>query len=211
MATKEEKAALAKVPATTAALSTAFAVPEGFVDDVRSVPLYNVEECKMTEAECKQAGIPWDPMCIPGYPVRGYPVDLDLYGKAPDMFKVMIVKLTAPTVAWVNDEKQVVDAGKEIAVRGADIRDLEKYATNPEWLQEFFLQPTGEKMKMKDKFKQPMPLWKRLRSSAPPVRRADVAPGRMHVRPAESVDAQLARIKSGDAPDTSFDPKQMGG
>lgn len=210
MATKEDKGALAKIPATTAALATAFAAPPDFVEDVRSVPLYNVEECKLTEAECKANGIPWDPMAVPGYPVRGYPVDLDLYGKAPDMFKVMIVKLTAPSVAWVNEEKQVIEAGKEIAVRGADIRDLEKYATDPEWLTEFFLQPTGEKMKMKDKFKQPMPIWRRMRSSAAPVRRKDVAPGRVRVLQPADVDAQLARIKAGEVPDTSFDPKQMG-
>lgn len=210
MATKtEDKGALAKIPATITALAAAFAGTAEMVEDVRSVPLYNVDECKMTEAECKAAGLTWDPACVPGYPIRGYPVDLELYGKAPDMFKVQIWKLTAPSIAWVNDEKVTVEAGKEIAVRGADIRDLEKYATSGEWLQEFFIYPTGEKMKMKAP-KQPMPIWKRLRSQAPPVRRSVIAPNRMHVQSAIDVDAQLARVKAGEAPDTSFDPKQMG-
>lgn len=170
---------------------------KGWAEVERSVPLYNFDEC--------------------GYvPVCGYPVDVAIYGKAPDVFKVIIFLLTLPSRAKDNDRIVDIPAGKEIAVRGADLRDLEQVALHPTIVREYFLTPNLDekgqpiKLKMKDPKKAPMPTWKR-RLNPKQFNRADVCPNRVAILPPSEVNKLLLAQKNGEDGDTSFDTSEMRG
>lgn len=175
---------------------------EEWSEDVRSLPMYNAVECG-------------------GVPCRGYLVGVKIIGGDEDPFITMIMKLTAPTKAKINDAIETVEAGKEIFIRGTDLRDLEEVALHPDFVREYVLTPRkatpGQKipegqvvkdgilhLKMKSAKKQPMPLWDR-KVNPRTFKRSEVCPGRLVLQPLSEVRALLAQ-KSGD---DSFDTSNM--
>lgn len=166
---------------------------ENWDDDVRSLPLYNVTECD-------------------GAPIRGYLVDVQVLGKEENSFLSLVVKLTAPTKAKQNDEIITVDAGGEIFVHGADLRDLDKVALDPEFVREYLLTPRRKKDGSFDQLKlkapkQPMQFWNR-KVNPERFKRSVVCPSRQNVLPVSQVQTLLLAQKAGEG-DTSFDTSTM--
>lgn len=159
---------------------------DDWYEDNRSLPMYNVTECE------KQA-------------IRGYLVGVDVLGGSADgsskPFKALIVKLTAPCSAKVNEEIKVIPAGKEIYIHGADLRDLDRAALDPDNVFEYLLIP-GKAIKLKQGS---MQTWERKRNPKT-FKRAEVCPNRVQALPSP---AEIRGLLAARSEDPSFDPQEI--
>jgi len=203
---KSTKGSASKTPA---------GVPEGWIEDVRSLPLYNVRDCK--------GG------------VKGYLVDAQILngsGSGGDSdgakaFGALVLKLTEPCQAILNGDLVTVEAGKEVFVHGAALADLVNIALDQKTVREYVLRPIvgedGRNKETKTAAGYKMPLWERFHNpktferatvtSRIPAMTPPVFLNTLEVAKIHGVTAAMAQVGSGGngipALDTGFNPKQL--